>query len=72
MYITKIDTEKLIFLEGNQHVQGLNNNKQKITGGTPQRGIPRVNTARNTNAKELQCINTSISVAKGFLKRPKI
>ena len=57
-----------IVLEVNERVQGLNNNKQKIKGGTPQRGHSRFNTVINTNAEELQHINTSISVTNEYLK----
>ena len=52
-------------------MQGLNKNKQQITGGTPQRGRSSFNTARNTNVKELQHINTAIYVAKRYLKKAK-
>ena len=51
-------------------MQGLNK-KKKITGGTSQRSRSRVNTARNTNAEELQRINTEIYVAKEYLKNSK-
>ena len=40
-------------------------------GVTPQRGCPRFKTAINTNAEELQHINTVIYVAKEYLKKAK-
>ena len=52
-------------------MQGINNQKQKIKVGTPQRGFYRVNTARNTNDEEIQRINTSIYVATEYLKKSK-
>ena len=52
-------------------MQGLNNEKKQITRGTSQRGSSRVNTARNMNDEELQCIDTEISVAKQYLKKAK-
>ena len=68
---TKLDATKYIVLESNERVQGLNNNKQKITGGTSQRGRYRVNTPRNTNHEDIQRINTAISVAREYLKKAK-
>ena len=49
----------------------LNNKKQQIKGGTSQIGCSRVNIARNTNAEELQRINTEIYVAKEYLRKAK-
>ena len=52
-------------------MQGLKKLEKQIKIGTPQTGHSRLNTARNTNVKELQCINTSISDAKKYLKKSK-
>ena len=60
----KLDMAKQIVLDANERVQGLNNYKQKIMGGTSQRGCSRFNTATNTNSEDLQRINIEISVAK--------
>ena len=68
---TKLDATKYIVLESNESVQGLNNDKQQITGGTPRRGRYRFNTSRNTNPEDLQRINTAISVAREYLKKAK-
>ena len=69
--VTKIYTAKTIVLEANECVQGLNNYKYQITGGTSQRGFSRANTAINTNYGELKRINTAIFVAKEYLKEAK-
>ena len=61
---SKLDIAKRIFTEANEHVQVLNNNKQNIMGQKSQRVCTIFDTARNTNVKELQCINTEIYVAK--------
>ena len=47
----KLDRAKLIVIEANEHVQGINNKKQQTTGGTSQIAHPRVNTSINTNAE---------------------
>ena len=60
-----------MFLESNERVQVLNNKKQQIMGVTPQRGCPRFKTAINTNAEELQHINTAISIARDFFQKVK-
>ena len=52
-------------------MQRLNNEKQKITGGTSQRSCYRVNTARNTKAENIQLINTSICVTNTYVKEAK-
>ena len=67
-YSIKLDTARYIVLGSNEHVEGLNNKKQYIMGGTPQIGHSGFDAARNTNVKELQNINTYISVVKEYLK----
>ena len=68
---TKLGTEKLIVLESNERVQGLNNEKQRITGVKSQRGRSIVNTTRDTNDEGFQRINIEISVSREYFKKAK-